>query len=221
MSSNQMRKVEFQFFDVLHNLKNKCSLVAFWNLCPDKTETEIYNLAKKYGFDESIGMFDTDIFKCLSKLNLDYQRIPLFYNEDTLKKVQKKYEKGTFLIFFEEHVCTMIDGIIFDPAEGNLGLRRRIIEFYEITNSNLYYEHPEINLDTLIYMRCPMDLYTKPKSEMRKKVLRIYRDIVSSDPGNSNAFNPDFYISVKDAMKYLTLAEIKTFLKKGIFGYVH
>jgi len=128
---------------ILNGKHNNCVPLAFKNACSWLDEQHILDVGLSNKFYSEKGGTTTGLVpKYMDHLGIQYKKIYDCWDDVSVKKptihrFAAKHPKGVYLLIVRGHGMILNNGKVFDPNMGNYGIQRRILEAFEILNSDM------------------------------------------------------------------------------------
>lgn len=178
----------------IYDYESNCSMVALYQVAPDRTEEQIIKACLKAGFPDGGGMLPHEIHKAMRLLKLKFTSIsPRVQNSQyqpgdlrgnmTLQQALDATSDHVCLIRVSGHVLASNRGIPLDPNGDKRGARRRVLEICVIHNATITERHASAICDNplLIFDRDLRD-ETQQKSARMKLYNKIFEFGVLETP---------------------------------------
>ena len=123
---------ELQKLKKLKKLKGACVVLAFCYVTKQNEET-IERMCTLHGFEPGRGLTDVEYLACAKMLGIKLRKA-INFQPTELKKFQKEYKKGLYVLVTHDHMLVLDNGLIVDPREGaETGrTRRKIINAWKV-----------------------------------------------------------------------------------------
>lgn len=133
----------------IHDYESNCSMVALYQVVPDRTEHQVIEACIKAGFPEDGGMLPHEIHKAMNLLKIKFTSTTNprvqgtryapgdLRGNMTLQQALAHTKNDVCLIRVSGHVLASNHGIPLDPNGVSRGARRRVLEICVIHNATI------------------------------------------------------------------------------------